>query len=95
MAKTENRKPLSQIGDNSPPTPSDVAIEGEGELCLSTLISVVELLQGIGSEPGTEIGCRAPPSVLRPPVPCNSVSTVSCIFCSLLAASLCGCVIVL
>ena len=42
---------LSQIGDNSPPTPSDVAIEGEDELCLATLISTMELLQGIGSEP--------------------------------------------
>ena len=30
---------LSQIGDNGPPTPSDVAIEGENELCLATLIS--------------------------------------------------------
>ena len=34
---------LSQIGDNSPPTPHDVAIEGEDELCLATLISTMAM----------------------------------------------------
>jgi energy-converting hydrogenase Eha subunit F len=44
---------VPQSGTQSTPlaTPSDVAIEGENELCLATLISTMELLQGIGSEP--------------------------------------------